>query len=417
MAQPYAYVRKSRVFRDQRTISPEMQMDEVSSLALRYGHTDLVRLSDLNISGRKGRAKRPGFNSLLEALEAGEVSAIYSYSLSRLSRSVRDIVDLAELCAKQGVPIHLVVDPDPDPTSPSGKMILTILSAMAQFEADVASERARDTMEARRSRGEHLGASFYGDTDTVVEAYREAGSAAGAAKLLNARGVPTRNRQTTAWWASSVMGIIRRASPDLIPVRRRKGVKRAAPFLFYRLLRCHCGNTLTAVRSPGRDNRYNCRRAEQTAGHGRQSIVEAAIRPWAEAEAALLRPPVTTVALAEDTEEQRNALRDRMTRLGRAFIEGAVPEDEYAAEKAALDQQLERLDSAGRVLTLQAVDWGADVVDVNQALRAMWSYVQLDEGMRPVRAEWTLPDWRAAPEAAQEPGSGVVLPVRTKKAA
>lgn len=416
MAQPYAYVRKSRVFRDQRTISPEMQMDEVSALALRYGDTELVRLSDMNISGKKGRAKRPGFNSLLEALEAGSVSAIYSYSLSRLSRSVRDIVDLAELCAKQGVPIHLVVDPDPDPTSPSGKMILTILSAMAQFEADVASERARDTMEARRSRGEHLGASFYEATDAVVEAYQEAGSAAGAARLLTARGVPTRNGNAE-WWATSVLVIIRRVAPDLLPVRRHRGVKRAAPFLFYRLLRCHCGHTLTAVRNRGKYNLYRCLRADHIE-HGQKSVTETAILDWARAEAALLQPPVSAVALAEDTDAQRNALRDRVVRLGRAFVEGAVPEDEYAAEKASLDQQLERLDSAGRVLQLEPVAWDDEVIDINQSLRAMWHHVQLDEQMRPVFAEWTLPAWRIGSLAVEQaPVSGAARPARTKKAA
>jgi hypothetical protein len=93
MKKPYAYLRKSRVFRDQRAVSPEMQLDEVRTLAGRYGHKDLVVLSDMNISGRKGRSKRPGFDALLRAIEAGEVEAVYSYSLSRLSRSLADEPD------------------------------------------------------------------------------------------------------------------------------------------------------------------------------------------------------------------------------------------------------------------------------------------------------------------------------------
>lgn len=404
MKQPYAYLRKSRVFRDKRAVSIEMQTDEVTALAARYGDANLVFLDDLNISGKKGRNKRPGFHALLQAVEAGQVSTIYSYSLSRLSRSVRDISDLGEVCAAAGVPIHLVVDQDPDPTTASGKMVLTLLSAMAQFEADVASERARDTMEARRTRGEKLGPKFFEDTDVVVAALKEAGSCYGAAQLLNRRGVPTRNG-STIWWHASVRGIISRVAPELLAVGKSKGSKPRAPFLFYRLLRCHCGRVLTGVRFNERGGYvlYRCLGADVTPDHGPRSVPEKKILGWLRGEAALIVLP-DAVQVAEAGETQ-NALRDRQGRLGRAFVDQLIDEAAYATEKASIEKALALISREAAAVKLEPIDFDRDPAAVNQALRALWDYVELGPDLLPLRAEWLVPAWRT-PAVAEAPQSG-----------
>lgn len=42
------------------------------------------------------------------------------------------------------------------------------------------------------------------------------------------------------------------------------------------------------------------------------------------------------------------------------------------------------------------IDWDAwPVQKVNTILRAQFEYVQLGDDMRPGRAEWTVPEWRA----------------------
>jgi DNA invertase Pin-like site-specific DNA recombinase len=402
MKQPYAYLRKSRVFRDKRAVSPEMQLDEVKALAERHGETaELVVLSDMNVSGRKGRSKRPGFNQLLEAIESGEVTAVYSYSLSRLSRSIPDLLELAEVCRAAGVPIHLVVDQDPDPTTSSGRLTLTILAAMAQFEADVASERARDTAEARRARGEKLGGRFFENTDAVIQAVKDAGSMAGAAKLLTAREIPTRNGKRI-WQNTSVRAIIERAAPELLMPGRSPGAKLQAPFVFYRLLRCHCGRTLTGGRKYG--NRYKgpyayylCTTGRHDPAHGPAWVPETAVLAWAQGEAALLEPPPEDVALVESADERRNALLGRRERLGRAFVDQLIGELEYEATKAELDQELAVLEAAGRVFTPGPIDWDVDVAALNRQLRALWHYVQLGPDLRPLEADWTVPEWRREP--------------------
>jgi hypothetical protein len=51
-----------------------------------------------------------------------------------------------------------------------------------------------------------------------------------------------------------------------------------------------------------------------------------------------------------------------------------------------------------------AIDWSWPAERINGVLRAMWEHVELDDRMRPVRAEWLVPEWRApdAPSATSE---------------
>jgi DNA invertase Pin-like site-specific DNA recombinase len=395
----YAYLRKSRVFRDQEAISPEMQLDAAEQYAAQFGDHDLIVLTDMNLSGRKGRRERPGFDALLSAIEAGEVSAIYSYSLSRLSRSVRDIMALADLCKAHRVPIRLARDTDPDPTTATGRAVLAILGVMAQLEADLASERALDAVEARRARGDTMGTPVFANHPVVLSAYAKAGSYTGAAKILTAAGVPTRNGNAL-WFPSAVRVIVQRTAPELMVRGQPRGTKIAAPFLFYRLLRCHCGMTLTGWRRPNGYVSYRCTRGRLLPGHGKTHIVESHIVEWAMREAERLRPPTDRVALAQSTEGEMIGLRERLARLKVGFLAGLVSEDEMRAEKREIDDDLTRLDLQGRAVYVPGVMWDREPRDVNRALRAIWGHVQLGRDLRPASVEWLLPaSWLAPPPA------------------
>jgi DNA invertase Pin-like site-specific DNA recombinase len=394
--------------RDQESISPEMQLAAAQEYAAGFGDANLVVLTDMNLSGKRGRQGRPGFHALLSAVEAGEVSAIYSYSLSRLSRSVRDMLALADLCRAHDVPIRLARDADPDPTTATGRAVLGILSVMAQMEADLAQERARDTVEARRARGDVFTAPSFREHELVIEAYREAGTATGAAKLLTGRGVPTM-RGKPVWFPSSVRVILERTAPEMLPIVRKAGVKHAAPFTFYRLLRCHCGLTLTGGRHrTGKQAGYvlyRCTRGRLTPGHGKTHIPESVVLEFAQREMARLRPPADLVALAESTEAERHALTARLDRLRVGFLAGLVDEAAMLAEKAEVDAALMRLDLAGRAVRIPTFDWDHEPRDLNLALRALWGAIQLGPDLRPLRVEWLVPETWLAPAAPESPAA------------
>lgn len=400
MKHPVGYLRKSRVTTD-RTVSWEVQETAIRDLAAQHGGAgDLVLLSDWNKSGRRNGNGRPGYRQLGQMIETDEVAALYSYSLSRLSRSLADFAKLVELCRAHGVPIRLAADRHLDFDTASGRAMVNVLASFAQMEAELAQERARDTVAIRRARGDRIGPAYYGERDgedaaAVTDAFAQAGSVLGTARMLNAWGVPT--RRGGLWSATSVRQILLRG--DLLPRRGRQGAKPAAPFLLYRLLRCRCGRFLTGLRYRNGANPayvvYRCLQGRVDPGHGDpHSVPETRVLPWVRAEVARLQTP-DRVLLAEQSAEERRTLEARKARILDMFEAGHIDRDERERRLAAVYAALERLDAAEAMVDVPRVDWSWPAKELNSVLRAIFEYVQLGEDMRPVRADWTVPEWRA----------------------
>lgn len=399
--QPVAYLRKSRVTTD-RSLSWEVQEGKVRELASQHGETtDPLLLSDWNRSGGKGK-KRPGYDQLLTMIRADEVSALYSYSLSRLSRSISDFTTLAELCAEHKVPIWLAADHNLDWSTASGRFHITMLAALAQMERELASERSKDTVAVRRARGDRIGHPNYGeregeDLPAVLQAYRDAGSVIGAGRLLNERGIPT--RMGRPWSTTPVREILQRHG--VLPLHKRPGAKAAAPFVLFHLVRCHCGRMMSASRfttTGGTKTKrytmvvYRCLAGRTTPGHGQLSVSEGKLLPWVKAEAARFRVPSRQVRVVERDESRRLALEARRQRVIDNYEDGLVDKAQRDAKLLTIGDELASLDAADRVLEVKPIDWERwDPKDINAVLRTYWDHVELNEQMEPVRAEWRLP--------------------------
>jgi hypothetical protein len=237
------------------------------------------------------------------------------------------------------------------------------------------------------------------DAGAIVTAYRDAGSILGAARLLNARRVPT--RMGGPWSSVSVReNLVRHGA---IEHRTRPGAKARAPFAFYGLLRCHCGHILTGSRvRNGRDpvyTSYKCHLARTVPGHGLGSIPEKRMLEWAKDEASRLRTPESVELEATTRERDRAELAARRARIVDMYELGDLERGEYQrrvravadAERRLVDQEL-----AAAVVTVPSVDWTWPAEKLNAVLRALWVEVAMDETMTPVRAEWAVPEWRAA---------------------
>jgi len=401
------YLRKSRVTSD-RHLSWDVQESEIRALAARHGDADFELLSDWGRSGRGDKTRlRIGFRRLREMIQAGSVTVVYSYSLSRLARSLPEYAALAELCRDKGVKIRLCKEGEFDYTSASGRLIVNVLALFAQFEAELAQERAQDAIKIRRHRGDYLGVAPYGlrvvdaqlapnpdeSPEVVLDAYRRTGSYHGAAKALNEAAFPSRHGKK--WSERTVRALVRRLEPSgASPTGDRHNGRHA--YLFAGLLRCSCGQTLT----PRRDQRrqgvyvsYLCWRARFDRAHPRPLMVaEAQIRPWLEEEAARLRLPDAVLVDGSAAEPGRGEeLRTRRRRVLDNYEDGHIERDERDRKLEAIDAELERMDATERVLEVPALDWTAAPETVNSVLRALWDHVQLDLDMRPVSAAWRLP--------------------------
>lgn len=106
------------------------------------------RIFNEKMTGTK--SDRPELKTMLLTLRSGDVLVIDSFS--RLSRSTKDLLELVEKLTGMGV--HLVsLKENLDTTTATGKLMLTMLSALSQFERDLIAERTIDGLKAARARG------------------------------------------------------------------------------------------------------------------------------------------------------------------------------------------------------------------------------------------------------------------------
>lgn len=96
------------------------------------------------------KKNRPELSKLLDRVTDGDTVVVES--LSRLGRSTKDLIELTELFQSRGV--HLVsLKENIDTSTSTGKLLFTLMSAIAQFERDVIADRTREGLKAARARG------------------------------------------------------------------------------------------------------------------------------------------------------------------------------------------------------------------------------------------------------------------------
>ena len=123
------------------------------------------RIYQEKISGTK--ANRPELDRMLDALRAGDTLVVESFS--RLSRSTKDLLELVDRL--NAAEVHLIsVKENLDTTTATGKLMLTMLSALSQFERDIIAERTREGLKAARARGRMGGRKPVGDANTKRKA-------------------------------------------------------------------------------------------------------------------------------------------------------------------------------------------------------------------------------------------------------
>ena len=91
------------------------------------------------------RADRPQLAKLMVALKPSDVVLVTK--LDRLGRSTRELLDLIDRIGKAGAVFRSLGDPLWDTSSPQGRLLSTLLAAIAEFERELIRER---TGEGRR---------------------------------------------------------------------------------------------------------------------------------------------------------------------------------------------------------------------------------------------------------------------------
>ncbi len=332
-AAPVAYIRRSVASRaDPGDVSREYQTEAVRALAGQDAARRVIIDQDWGRSADRDKTdRRLAFLALLDAIEAGTVSALYAYSLDRLARSTQWSARLLDACEAAGVTI-VTTEGRFAPDDDGARVTFGVLSVMNENALRGMKRKARSTIARRQARNVEagrapnagMGRKAYGPETTaaVLAAFDAQGSFLGAAKALTAAGVPSYlggkpnprgNGGTYGWNVRTVSRIVRRERPQT-PQKGRQGAAPRARRLFSGLLVCHCGQILSSMPRPGgRQVGYYCRKAHNDPTHPRPYVVsEAFILPWMRDEIAHLQPvdphtgePVDAVPLASANDAQR----------------------------------------------------------------------------------------------------------------
>ncbi|PLY40957.1 resolvase [Janthinobacterium sp. ROICE36] len=147
MSRTFIYARVSTV--DQNT---DNQIPEIEFAGFAVDKRRIVRES---ISGSVAAAKRPQFARLLDRLEPSDVLIVTK--LDRLGRNAMDVRATVEHLAANSVRVHCLVLGGVDLTSAAGKMTMSVLGAVAEFERDLLVERTQAGLARARAEGKTLG--------------------------------------------------------------------------------------------------------------------------------------------------------------------------------------------------------------------------------------------------------------------
>ncbi|MEQ8788902.1 MAG: recombinase family protein [Pirellulaceae bacterium] len=100
--------------------------------------------------------RRPGFERLQKAIHAGEVGTIVVYKLDRISRKLRDGLNtLCDWC-ESGLRVVSATQ-QIDFNGTVGKMIASVLFAVAEMEQEVRRERQAAGIEVAKAEGKYTG--------------------------------------------------------------------------------------------------------------------------------------------------------------------------------------------------------------------------------------------------------------------
>lgn len=134
----------ARVSTDGQTL--EAQIDQ-----LRASGVELVFQE--KISG--ARADRPELMKLLALVKEKDVVVVTR--LDRLARSTRDLLNIMATLSQKGVGFTSIADKWADTTTAHGRLMLTILGGLAEFERELIKARTTEGRERAKARGQHMG--------------------------------------------------------------------------------------------------------------------------------------------------------------------------------------------------------------------------------------------------------------------
>ena len=130
----------------------ENQIQEIEAAGF---NIDRRRVVTETVSGSTPAMERAGFKQLTQRLEWEDVLIVTK--LDRLGRNAMDVRATVEKLAADMIRVHCLALGGVDLTSAAGKMTMSVISAVAEFERDLLVERTQSGLRRAKAEGKVLG--------------------------------------------------------------------------------------------------------------------------------------------------------------------------------------------------------------------------------------------------------------------
>jgi DNA invertase Pin-like site-specific DNA recombinase len=116
------------------------------------------------------KSDRAQLRRMLDALDSGDVVLVTR--LDRLARSTLDLLHTLKAVADKGAAFRSLADVWADTTTPHGRLMLTVLGGLAEFERELIRARTSEGRERAKAQGKSLGRPFKLTAHQKAEAIR-----------------------------------------------------------------------------------------------------------------------------------------------------------------------------------------------------------------------------------------------------
>ncbi len=132
-----------------------LQLDELRQVAQQRGWKIAAEFVDEGISG--GERSRPALDEMLDAARRGKLDLVVVWKLDRLGRSIQHLLQILDELQHHGVGFVSVRDAGIDTTSATGRLLLHLLAAFAEYERNLIRERVIAGVRRAQAAGKHCG--------------------------------------------------------------------------------------------------------------------------------------------------------------------------------------------------------------------------------------------------------------------
>jgi DNA invertase Pin-like site-specific DNA recombinase len=151
--------------------NPQMQLDDLRKYVEARGWALAGEFVDHGYSG--SLAKRPALDQMMAEVRRRNADVVLCWRFDRMARSTRHLIEMLELFRSLNVDFYSHQE-SVDTSTPSGKVLFTVIGAFAEFERSIISERVRAGLTKAKALGVRLGRPrAQVDTERILETYAQ----------------------------------------------------------------------------------------------------------------------------------------------------------------------------------------------------------------------------------------------------